>query len=552
MYDAAIQNLYEKVDVQELIENFPIKLFEYKYPGNTGILKQAFEIDKKGIVKMRWVNTNATNILEQYKEAFSDLFTLDPAMAKELAKYAFLTGTKFKMNSIVKIVPNEFYTTDIGKKIRDILNGNTLEDNLSPDVADIANIIMMNHYKLILPKEEMIVTGNTATLKNESFTDPKPFIWSDQKGTDFIYRHISNGVYKYIAVEKTKFPNYLINIKNNIIFAENNNVSNIKAKTEQIYSQLGDKTQSENVVIKPWSELKDAKEAVVKIERKYTPENITKLEPNQVFVFGANTAGGHGGGTAGLAQRGTTISNYTALPIGTKGKWSEYGVVDKLMQGTEGKSFGIVTKEASISGTSLKIGNKRSVSLNRIEESINALIKTANENPQLEFLVTKFGTNMAGFTIEEMKSLLVSKNLPENIILPKEFEVRNNQPQIISTRIQGTDEHFGNPFSSDEKILAQNPSLIKTNSTKESVEKYIDWVINSQEDRAIWVREQIKSGKLKGLPILYYKELGEPSHATALDYLINKHDWDNQSNNIILDEPDMNNDNIKECNDEIM
>lgn len=160
------------------------------------------------------------------------------------------------------------------------------------------------------------------------------------------------------------------------------------------------------------------------VKREYTPENITSLKPNEVFVFGANTAGGHGGGTAGLAQRGTTSSNYTALPIGTKGKWSEYGIVDKLMQGTEGKSFGIVTKAASISGTSLKIGPKRSVPLSRIEESINALIKTANENPNLKFLVTKFGTNMAGFSIQEMKSLLENKTLPDNIILPEEFEVR--------------------------------------------------------------------------------------------------------------------------------
>jgi hypothetical protein len=162
--------------------------------------------------------------------------------------------------------------------------------------------------------------------------------------------------------------------------------------------------------------------------REYTPENITSLKPNEVFVFGANTAGGHGGGTAGLAQRGTASSNYTALPIGTKGKWSEYGVVDKLMQGTEGKSFGIVTKAATISGTSLKIGAKRSVPLSRIEESINALIKTANENPNLKFLVTKFGTNMAGFSEQEMKSLLENKTLPNNVILPKEFEVRTTQP----------------------------------------------------------------------------------------------------------------------------
>jgi len=158
--------------------------------------------------------------------------------------------------------------------------------------------------------------------------------------------------------------------------------------------------------------------------REYTPENITILKTNEVFVFGANTAGGHGGGTAGLAQRGSTSSNYTALPIGTKGKWSEYGVVDKLMQGTEGKSFGIVTKAASITGTSLKIGSKRSVPLSRVEESINKLIKTANQNPNLKFLVTKFGTNMAGFSEKEMKSLLENKELPNNIILPKEFEVR--------------------------------------------------------------------------------------------------------------------------------
>jgi ribonuclease HI len=168
-------------------------------------------------------------------------------------------------------------------------------------------------------------------------------------------------------------------------------------------------------------------------QREYTPENITSLKPNEVFVFGANTVGGHGGGTAGLAQRGTTSSNYTALPVGTKGKWSEYGVVDKLMQGTEGKSFGIVTKAATISGTSLKIGAKRSVSLSRIESSINALIKTANENPSLKFLVTKFGTNMAGFSEQEMKSLLENKTLPDNIILPKEFEVRTTvQPSATA------------------------------------------------------------------------------------------------------------------------
>lgn len=36
---------------------------------------------------------------------------------------------------------------------------------------------------------------------------------------------------------------------------------------------------------------------------KYTPENITSLKPNQIFVFGSNLAGRHGAGAALLAKQ---------------------------------------------------------------------------------------------------------------------------------------------------------------------------------------------------------------------------------------------------------
>ena len=107
--------------------------------------------------------------------------------------------------------------------------------------------------------------------------------------------------------------------------------------------------------------------------------------------------------------------------------------------------------------------------------------------------------------------------------------------QIVSTRIKNSNEHFGNPFSHDPEGKAHG--LIKTETVKEAVERYIDWVINSKEDRPEWIREQLKSGELKGKPVLYYKELGEPSHATALDYLINKYDWGNitSSDDIVIE-----------------
>ena len=38
-------------------------------------------------------------------------------------------------------------------------------------------------------------------------------------------------------------------------------------------------------------------------ERRTTPECITKLEPNEIFVFGSNLSGMHGGGAAYVAYR---------------------------------------------------------------------------------------------------------------------------------------------------------------------------------------------------------------------------------------------------------
>lgn len=110
---------------------------------------------------------------------------------------------------------------------------------------------------------------------------------------------------------------------------------------------------------------------------------------------------------------------------------------------------------------------------------------------------------------------------------------------IISTRIKMSDAHFGNPFTSDTRL--QN--LIQVKSTKEAVERYINWVITGEtneyvftgiqpeelENQREWILEQLQSGELKNKPIVYYKELGEPSHATALDYLINKYDWNTQA-----------------------
>jgi hypothetical protein len=97
---------------------------------------------------------------------------------------------------------------------------------------------------------------------------------------------------------------------------------------------------------------------------------------------------------------------------------------------------------------------------------------------------------------------------------------------LYDWRAKNKDTHFGNKFTSEQTIYQKHSQdLIKTTSTKESVVKYIDWIINSTEPRAEWVREQLLSGRLKGQPLHYTNttanKANEPSHATALDFLIN-------------------------------
>lgn len=106
---------------------------------------------------------------------------------------------------------------------------------------------------------------------------------------------------------------------------------------------------------------------------------------------------------------------------------------------------------------------------------------------------------------------------------------------LFSLRRKKGNKHFGNPFSS-VKSLVERDNLIPTKSTKESVVRYINWVLNSQDERAVWVRNELSSGKYKGKPIIYYNaKLNEPSHANALDYLVNNYTWNTSNENELAD-----------------
>lgn len=135
------------------------------------------------------------------------------------------------------------------------------------------------------------------------------------------------------------------------------------------------------------------------MNREYTPENITELPENGIFVFGSNTEGRHGRGAALTAR----------LKFG-----AIYGKASKL----QGRSYAIITKD-------LKKGLK-SIPLLFIKFQLNDLCLFAEQNADKVFYVTKLGSSLAGYSIEEIKELFESlEQVPDNIILPKEYEFRD-------------------------------------------------------------------------------------------------------------------------------
>ena len=156
--------------------------------------------------------------------------------------------------------------------------------------------------------------------------------------------------------------------------------------------------------------------------------------------------------------------------------------------------------------------------------------KNYTQEDFLDFLKTQIpssstSSNPSGFVeASEIYNKLGSKTVSNNVKIVKTYQQagvdyakKNNA--VFSLRVNNSEHHFGNPFSPVKAEIEKGLTAVST--TKEAVERYIAWVINSNQPRAEWIREQLKSGQLKGKDIIYYKELGEPSHATALDYLIN-------------------------------
>ena len=119
-------------------------------------------------------------------------------------------------------------------------------------------------------------------------------------------------------------------------------------------------------------------------QKRTTPENITSLAPNEIFVFGSNLSGMHGGGAAWVAYR-------------------KFGAIMGQGVGLQGQSYGIPTTQGGVE---------------TIRPYVDEFIEFAKGHPELTFLVTRIGCGIAGFDDAEIAPLFEAAHEVDNIFLP--------------------------------------------------------------------------------------------------------------------------------------
>ena len=125
-------------------------------------------------------------------------------------------------------------------------------------------------------------------------------------------------------------------------------------------------------------------EDIVMETKRTTPEFITELQPNEIFVFGSNLKGMHGGGAAYIAYR-------------------KFGAIMGQGVGLQGQSYAIPTMQGGVE---------------TIRPYVDEFIQFAKERPALTFLVTRIGCGIAGFTDDEISPLFEKAHGVRNIVLP--------------------------------------------------------------------------------------------------------------------------------------
>ena len=134
----------------------------------------------------------------------------------------------------------------------------------------------------------------------------------------------------------------------------------------------------------------------MKDKNRITPDLITELKPHEVFVFGSNLSGKHGGGAARVAL--------------------QWGAEHGNAVGPQGQTYAIPSLGKMNGPTPLE-----QLDLTTIQAFVDAFAAYAQSKPAHKFYVTPIGCGIAGFTAEDIAPIFEALGPMDNVTLPESF-----------------------------------------------------------------------------------------------------------------------------------
>ncbi len=123
------------------------------------------------------------------------------------------------------------------------------------------------------------------------------------------------------------------------------------------------------------------------MNNRITPDYVTSLKENEIFVFGCRRSGRHWEGAAAFA-----VENFGAI----------FGQGD----GPQGKSYAIATAGVGLADIILYV---------------DRFTQYATGHPEENFLVTRIVCGLGGWRVPQIAPMFRDASLLNNVWLPKEF-----------------------------------------------------------------------------------------------------------------------------------